>query len=292
MTDFSPHILFVIFVTNIRYDLGIVFLAVQTRRVFPSLARSFSQKYPQAVPACIGSVLMRRSEIVSVNELWDENNDNPSCFWSWIHLSLTSLNSNVMRDHTYFQFIDPTDVANGLRASNDLFYLFYHLPQISQCLISSLLACFICAKFTFPPWRGDIWWDQEWTCDATLQIYFKTVEDNNIQGQAYLKWDHHIQWAFSCQWNRVPPNTMFTLILGVELQLAVPILGSWMHICSSSWVDTLDTGQPTQKNSPLNVPKTGVIRGQHLHWPLLSRILQKRAAEKWALEQPSTCQEC
>ena len=34
------------------------------------------------------------------------------------------------------------------------------------------------------------------------------------------------------------------------------------------------------KNSPLNVPKTGVIRGQHLHWPLLSRILQKRAAEK------------
>ena len=47
------------------------------------------------------------------------------------------------------------------------------------------------------PWRGDIWWDQEWTCDATLQIYFKTVEDNNIQGQAYLKWDHHIQWAFS-----------------------------------------------------------------------------------------------
>ena len=56
-----------------------------------------------------------------------------------------------MRDHTYFQFIDPTDVANGLRASNDLFYLFYHLPQISQYLISSLLAFFICAKFTFPP---------------------------------------------------------------------------------------------------------------------------------------------
>ena len=142
------------------------------------------------------------------------------------------------------------------------------------------------------PWRGDIWWDQEWTCDATLQIYFKTVEDNSIQGQAYLKWDHHIQWAFSSQWNRVPPKHMFTLILGVELQLAMPVLGSWMHICSSSWVDTLDTGQPTQKNSPLNVPKTGVIRGQHLHWPLLSRILQKRAAEKWALEQPSTCQEC
>ena len=37
------------------------------------------------------------------------------------------------------------------------------------------------------------------------------------------------------------------------------------------------------KNSPLNVSKTGVIRGQHLHWPLLSRILQKRAVEKWAL---------